>query len=220
LDWNYLNSLVSFSVGILSGFQAVYERYPTAPLAAACTLPGSVYLLTRGALPASIFAAMYHYKWTESYLFLTALALGVGAEAILRSQVLIRQSAKQGGGIDELLKGPLDLLRWYQDIFLRAIGERDARARLNFVKSNLPPGDFKSLCTRIQDNLGAFHEPIAGLEEAIKKLVSEFDADKTGRDKNERYRLKLGFTVLRMAGRQNFKTLFSNPLSAAHAHGS
>jgi hypothetical protein len=209
IDWNYLNSLAAFLIGSLSGFQAIHVRYPTASIRAARTIPGSFYLFTRGALPASIFVALYHYGLIKSYLFLYSLALGTGAEAFLRSQILVRQSTKEGGGVDELLRGPLDLLRWYQDVFLVAISTVDARQSLEFVKTHLPREDFKSLCRRVRDNLGAFHEPIAGLEQAVEKLVVEFDSDGDELTKNDRYRLKLGYTVLRLAGKPNFKTLFS-----------
>jgi hypothetical protein len=208
-DWNYLYALVSFLIGVFSGFQAIYVRYPKASVAAALTLPGSFYLFSRGALPACIFAAFYHYGLLKSYLFLYALGLGVGAETVLRSQVLIKQTNKQGGGIDELLKGPLDLLRWYQDLFLVEISTRNARQSQDFVKKQLPPGDFKVLCTRVRDNAGAFNEPMVELEEAINKLSAEFDGDTSAAgEKNERYRLKLGYTVLRLAGKENFRTLF------------
>lgn len=185
-------------------------RYPKASVTAALSLPGSVYLLTRGLLPGCIFAALYHYGLIQSHLFLYALALGVGAETVLRSQILIKQSTKESGGIDELIKGPLDLLRWYQDIFLTAISTKDARKAQDFVKTNLPSEDFKPLSQRVRDNAAAFNNPIAGLEDAIVKLVKEFDKDAADAGtKNARYRLKLGYTVLRIAGKENFKTLFA-----------
>jgi len=211
-NWNYLNSLVSFFIGILSGFKAIYVRYPTAPMTATRTLPGVIYLLTRGAFPAGIFAWLYYSRTIESHLFLYALALGVAAETVLRSQILIKQSRGSSGGIDELVKGPLDLLRWYQDILLGGIGAKNAGERQDFLKVYLPQENFKTLCQRVRDNANAFDDPIRGLEEAIAKLIKEFDEDATDTaTKNDRYRLKLGYTVLRLVGQQGFQTLFKKP---------
>ena len=210
VDWNYSYLLLSFFVGVLSGLQAIYSRYPTDSLSAAKTIPGCSYLFTRGALPAVIFAVLYHVQAIQTSLFLFALGIGVAWEGILRSQFLIKQSPKEGGGIDELIKGPLDLLRWYQDLFLLSIDTKKARISLNFVKQQLPQGDFKILCTKVLDNAALFQKPIEGLEEAVAKLIGEFDGDTSDAAvKNERYRLKLGYVVLLKAGKENFKTLFS-----------
>jgi len=210
IDLNYLYALLSFAVGLLSGLQSVYSRYPTDSFSAAMTLPGGSYLLTRGALPGIAFAVLYGSGTIQSRLFLFALGIGVGWESILRSQFLLKQSPKPGGGIDELVKGPLDLLRWYQDLFLTSIDTKKARKSLQFVKKNLPAGDFKALCTKVRDQAAVFQNPPAGLQEAISKLVAEFDADSSEPTaKNERYRLRLGFVVLQKAGKENFQTLFS-----------
>ena len=127
-DFTYLYAFVSFGVGLLSGLQAVYSRYPTDSFSAALTVPGSFYLFTRGALPGIVFSVLYHSGTIQSNLFLFALGIGVTWESALRSQFLLKQSPKPGGGIDELVKGPLDLLRWYQDIFLTSI---DTKRRVN-----------------------------------------------------------------------------------------
>lgn len=210
VDWNYLYLFLSFLVGILSGLQAVYSRYPTDSISAARTIPGCSYLFTRGALPAVIFAVLYHLGTIQTGLFFYALGIGVAWEGILRSQFLIKQTPKAGGGIDELIKGPLDLLRWYQDLFLLSIDTKKARASLQFVKQQMPQGDFKTLCTKVLDNAAVFQKPIAGLEEALTKLIAEFDASTSdAATKNERYRLKLGYVVILKAGKENFKTLFS-----------
>ncbi|HLY99391.1 MAG TPA: hypothetical protein VKT33_10030 [Candidatus Angelobacter sp.] len=207
-NWDYLWTLVAFAVGWLAGFQAVYLRFPTNPRSAALSIPGSIYLVTRGAIPALIFFFLRFRGWIPMYAPLLALAAGTGWETVLRSQFLLKQTTREGGGIDELVKGPLDLLRWYQDIFLGQISTKAARRSLNFVKSHLPTGDFQALCTIIRRNTGAFQQPIAGLEEGIAKLESEFLSDMES-GKQETYRLKLGFIVLHKAGEENFKTLFS-----------
>jgi hypothetical protein len=207
-DSNYLYALVAVTVGVLSGFQAIYVRFPANPLSATLTLPGSFYLFTRGAMPALIYFFLYYSGLITAHPFWFALALGTGWEAVLRSQFLLKQTTKQGGGIDELVKGPLDMLRWYQDIFLGEIGTKTARDILGFVKKNLPAGNFKDLCTRVRTNAGAFQPPILGLEEAIAKLDNEFDSDNSS-EKEYAYRLKLGFTVLHRVGEESFKTLFS-----------
>ena len=210
MDINYLLALISLLVGVAAGFPAIYARYPSDALKSASTLPGVVYLGTRGLFPAGAFIFLYHRHLLANWLPLWALALGTGAEALLRSQFLVKESPRQGGGIDELLKGPLDLLRWYQDRFLGAIDTARAKDRLRFVRSKLPTGTFKELCTRVVDNSEAFREFSPELKLMIQKLTSEFD-QQTGDPEtiDKRYRIKLGFIVLRLAGHTNFETLFA-----------
>lgn len=210
LDWKYLYAAVAFAVGTLSGFQAIYNRYPTEPLSSAATVPGGIYLLTRGGMPAIIFAVMYYQKTLSAYPFLSSLFIGAASEVVLRSQILIKQTAKQGGGIDELVKGPLDLLKWYQDLFLVAIETKRAAKRQEFVKKHMPTGDFRTLATRVLDNKEAFRDGKSELEQAVNKLMKDFETDANEASvKNERYRQKLGYLVLRAVGQSNFKTLFA-----------
>jgi hypothetical protein len=220
LDWHYLYAAIAFAVGLLTGFQAIYNRYPTEPLSSTFTLPGMSYLTSRGALPALVFVVLYYQHVIQGNFFLYSLGIGTGAELFLRTQILIKQTPKPGGGLDDLVKGPLDLLRWYQDLFLISIETKRAATRQKFVRDNIPQLDFKELCNRVLDNVEnfyneAFKEKKLELETSVKKLKEAFDADTSEPDparKNERFCRKLGYVVLRTVGEANFKTLFAlNP---------
>jgi hypothetical protein len=81
------------------------------------------------------------------------LACGTGAEVVLRSRVYVKQAQKDGSP-EEFLRGPFDLLRWYQNLFLEAISNPLAESRRRFVGKNLPKEiDFLALCDRVLNNI-------------------------------------------------------------------
>jgi hypothetical protein len=202
LDWNYFYSLLAFLVGLAAGFQGIYERYQKDSLRASVTFPGIFYLLTRGAVPALIFVTLYGYRIIESRLLLQALACGTGAELVLRSRVYVKQEQKDGS-IEELLRGPFDLLRWYQNLFLESIADFLAETRKRFVKTNLPEEmDFLALCDRVLSNMGAWpsQQAMTDMETAVNKLNEEFDKEQqkgtSGLELEKKFRLKLGYLIL------------------------
>jgi len=86
-------------VGLLAGFQGVYERYRIDSLRAGATTAGFAYLVTRAALPSLLFYAAYVYNMISSdMLVLKALGFGTGAEAVLRSKVYVRTTEKGAAG--------------------------------------------------------------------------------------------------------------------------
>jgi hypothetical protein len=207
--WDYAWAVLSFAVGGLAAFPDIQARYPTDSLPAAKTLPGVAYLVSRGLLPAAVFVLLHYRGTVETWLPLWAFVVGTATEAVLRSQILLKQQPKTGGGIDEFLVGPLDLLRKYQDIFFEAIEGPRARARLRFVRTNTPTEPFKLLCGRVLTNAGAFNSPLPGFEAEIKKLEQEFDSEGShNADVEDRYRRKLGFVVLRFVAEANYTELF------------
>ena len=174
------------------------------------------YLLTRGAVPAVIFAALYHYQVIESKLLLQALACGTGTEIILRSRVNVK-GVQKNDSIEELLRGPLDLLRWYQNLLLKSTDSRLARSNIRFVRRHLPKGaDFPFLCDRILNNIGAWPDPQAmtDVETEVNKLRAEFKEEQQEGSSTvaleQKYRLKLGYLILNKVGRNGFKTLLSS----------
>lgn len=91
-DRNYAYACVAFAVGALAGFQAIYERYKDESGTSVNTLPGYGYLLSRGFVPALFFFLLYRTTQLHSYLFGLAIGLGLGTEAVLRSQIQVRSS--------------------------------------------------------------------------------------------------------------------------------
>jgi hypothetical protein len=151
-----------------------------------------------------------------------ALAVGTSAELFLRSSFYIKQTTKEGGGGVEVLRGPLDLLKWYQNLVLfEMVSTRLAAKRLVFVRTNLPNGDFQTLCTIVQNNLEAWPDEdgrttvdakIAELREAFERERARSATSAQAAETlqlDEMYRRKLGYAVLNAGGQTIFKTLFS-----------
>jgi hypothetical protein len=215
MDSTYLLSLVSFFIGVAAGFQGVHERYHRDSLVASSTPPGIFYLLSRGIVPAILFILLLAYKMIESHLILQALACGTGAELVLRTRFYVKQSQK-GDDVEELSRGPFDLLRWYQSLFLESIAEFLAKSRKRFVKDLLAAGeDFQTLHKRVQDNLGAWPDQsvVTELGTALARLLAEFDTERQKqadvRVLQETYRLKLGYLLLNKVGRNGLRTLLA-----------
>jgi|GEM_PF-1754266 len=177
MDWNYLYSLVAFVIGGLAGFQGVYERHKKDSPKASTTLAGFSYLLTRALFPSTIFGGLYAAKLVDSKLLITSLACGTGAELFLRTKIFIKQEQKAAGSIEDLLKGPLDLLRWYQNLLLEAASTSLAESKKEFVEKNLPATlGFEELCQRVFTNIDAYDPPPEELKTEVEKLKDEFEA--------------------------------------------
>lgn len=178
MDLNYLYSMVAFVIGGLAGFQGVYERYKKDSSKASTTFPGFFYLLTRALFPAAIFAGLYAYRLVESNLLVTALACGTGAELFLRTKIFIKQEQKGPGNTEDLSKGPLDLLRWYQNLFLESASTNLAQSKKAFVGKHLPATiPFQDLCERALGNIEAYNPPLPDLKIEVEKLKEEFEKD-------------------------------------------
>ena len=143
----------------------------------------------------------------QTRLFFMALAFGVGAEVFLRSQFLVKQTTGPNGGIDDLLRGPLDLLRWYQDQCLTYVDTARAQQRQD-CKRNLPKGDFLTLCARVLTNLDAYRNQIPALRRRLEDLKTDYEETDKSQSTDDIYRLKLGYTVLHAAAERGFRTLF------------
>jgi hypothetical protein len=65
-DWNYAYAFVSFVVGALAGFQAIYDRYRDEFGTAVNTAFGCGYLLSRGLIPAIFFLLLYRTNHVHS----------------------------------------------------------------------------------------------------------------------------------------------------------
>ena len=216
MEWEYLYSLLSFLVGFLAGFQAIYDRYKSDPVSALRTRYGVTYILIRGTLPALLFLFAYRARYFGDALplWVWAVFCGTGLEAVARMTFYIREEKKDGGRVD-LLKGPFDLLQWIQNWFLEEAATSLAAAQQKYVRDNLPAGvDFNALYERVSDNLPLFrHHPdlIKEIQNEIQKLKSNFDqAPRKGRaaaELDQRYREQLGYAILYIGGPRVFDVL-------------
>lgn len=109
-----------------------------------------------------------------------------------------------------MLKGPLDLLHWYQDKLLHSADTGRATKRQEYVKKLVPKLDFIVLCDRVLVNVRAFHDPRPQITDAITEVRAEFEQDIQKNDLavQEKYRRKLGFALLRVASKNELRILF------------
>jgi len=214
MDWKYLFSLLSFLIGFLFGFQAIYDRYKSDPVSAMRTRYGLSYVCIRGAIPALIFVSVYRAGYLADNVAFLAAASGGGLEFVVRLKIYFKEVERDGGRMD-LLKGPFDLLQWIQNWFLEEVATSLAATRLTKVKSKLPAGvNFPELCQRASDNLYAF-SPQSGLvekiEAEIQSLRKKFEEDmQKGHDPEEldrRYRERLGLAISYLGGPRVFDIL-------------
>jgi hypothetical protein len=130
-DWNYSYAFVSFIIGTLAGFQAIYERHGEESGTSVATLPGVGYLFSRGFVPALFFVVLYRSHQVRSYLFGLAIGLGVGTEAVLRSQIQVKTKPVKGSSLatENSFIGLFNILEWYQKFILEQITTRIAAKR-------------------------------------------------------------------------------------------
>lgn len=216
VDWAYLNALASFGVGVVAGLQGISGAYGKNLGRAWRTPPGLAYLAIRGVVPAVVFVSLYGAGKIDQPLSLWALVLGAGVEVALRSTFFVGQTQRAGGSVEDLLKGPLDLLRWFQNLFLESIDDSLARAKIDFVRKHLPQGlDFPELWTRATNRLIAFqNEQTKGTVTALlQQIKGEYDAEiargLVATDIDQKHREKLGLLILNKTGEGGFKTLLS-----------
>ena len=216
MTWDYLYCRLAFFVRLLAGFQGIYNRYRKDSLDALGTLPGIAYLLSRGLIPATVFVVAYATGLIESRLPVWSLGFGLGAETALRTKFYLGEAKKPGGNIEEVTRGLADLLQWYQSRFLESMADSLAESRKRFVNAELPKAvSFPELCIRVMDSLPAYpdRQITTDIEAEINKLKAEYGAETAkglnADTLNHKYRLKLGYLILNMAGKRGFKTLFS-----------
>lgn len=213
----FLYISVTFLVGVAAGFQGIYNTYEKDSPAVALTLPGLLYLVSRGGVPASFFLFLHAEKLIHGNLLLWALACGTGVEIVLRSKILIRQSHDKNGRVEELLRGPLDLLKWYESLLLENAAPVIGEKRKTFVEASLPPHDFDRICQNVIENIEAWPSEKArtAIQDTIKELQEKYELDLATADNphtgeaslKQKYRLLLGYRLYNVVGRRGFKTL-------------
>jgi len=210
-------ALIAFSFGALAGFQGIYERYGSYSNRAWRFLPGLLYLLTRGLFPALGFAGLYHYGVIRQALWLQAAACGAGWELFVRSKWYVKSVPRGGDKFEEIYKGPLDLIRWYQSLFLKAIDSHFAKDKIAFVGALLPERiDFLTLCERVNSRINAWTDESVKHEVngEVAKLIAEFEDERhktSGQQPleklDEKFRYRLCYIVIRLVGRDGMETL-------------
>jgi hypothetical protein len=216
MDLHYLYAIVSFVVGAAAGYQGISERYNKDATAAAGTSMGVLYLFTRGGVSSIGFIVLYAAGYLHNWLGVFSFVCGTSTEVVLRSTIFVKQAPTPDGHFDELLRGPFDLLKWYQGKFLESIAGQLARKRKSTVRKLLPSGkSFAELMVLFRKNKDAWPDQsaIAKLEVEVARVEAEFNAAQQGDappPPDDRYQQKLGYLILNNLGKDGVKTLLSS----------
>jgi hypothetical protein len=212
-DGNYAYSLAAFIVGALAGFQAIYDQYKDESGSALNTFPGYAYLLSRGIVPAIVFVILYRTYQVRSYLLGLAIGLGLGTEAVLRSQFQLKSSRPAKGALttENTFVGFFNLLEWYQNFFLELIRIRLTRKRQTIVQDavrRIPDGiTFDRLCDTVSINADALDEKDKkAVREELAKQLAEYVREVRPSGSTEgierKFASKLGYWIYNSAGRR------------------
>ncbi len=206
---------VPFVVGLLAGFQGVWQRFQYDAFRALKTPPGTAYLLSRGVVPFGLFWGLYTHRAlssTDASSWGLAVGCGVGSEAILRAKVYVKTD-QQGA---DSYAGLFDLLKFYQDLCLEAAASWLARWRKALVSRSMNNGPaFPNVLGRVRQNLQGLNDPallartfneitqdLTRLETEYNTRLAALPQDNPGPaqqqldDLNREFRIKLGYFVL------------------------
>jgi hypothetical protein len=222
MDWKYLLAIPSFIIGLLAGFQGIYERYDADPYKAARTPPGLLYLLTRGIIPATVYLLLYDAQLLPNPLWFWSLVCGTaGTELILRAKFFIKEERSAEGVSRELMYGPLDLLRFYQNLFLKSIRKylpayRGEEIRESVSKILTDGMSFAEMYEWVENNL-YYYDSEAKIQDAIRQAIGRYRADyeaKAAQDEmtpelDKVFQYKLGYTIMRHVGERGLRLLLS-----------
>jgi hypothetical protein len=211
-DGNYAYSLAAFVVGGLAGFQAIYDRYKDESGSAVNTLPGYAYLFSRGIVPVIFFVLVYRTYQVRTYLLGLAIGLGLGTEAVLRSQFQVKSSRPARGALatENTFVGLFNLLDWYQKFFLELVRIRLTRKRQKIVRAavrRIPRGvTFDKLCETVSINADALDEKDKkAVRDELRKQLVEYKSEVEHRGSSEgiesKFASKLGYWIYNSAGR-------------------
>ena len=216
-----------FIVGLLAGFQGVWQRFQNNAFRAVRTPPGTGYLVSRGLVPLGTFAALYAFRGlavADATTWGLAAASGLGSEAVLRTKVYLKTDQK---GVD-LYRGLFDLLKFYQDICLEAAAGRLAESIKAFVQKSMNEGpSFPEVLKKVRQNLGFLDPSLLARDlNLVEKDLKRLEAEYTTRlatlqqgnpgpsqaqlnDLEREYRIKLGYLLLTAVkqSRRNYRTV-------------
>src|ERR1035441_8760765 len=171
---DYAYAAIAFVVGAAAGFRGVYERYQHGSFRASKTLPGLIYVFSRGLVPATVFCGLYAGGVWKEKLGLWSLACGVALESILRTRFYVKQKAANGMPPEEIWRGFFDLVRWYQNLCLEAAAANLAKGRKIIIESLLgPTPDFCALLNKVQTNLPSW--PDTNLQTVLRGKLDKLE---------------------------------------------
>ena len=219
LDYNYLWAIIAFAFGALAGYQGIYDFYGPQSKKALVLLPGIAYLLSRGAFPALAFSVLYGYRLIAHDLWLQSVLCGSSWELFVRSKWYVKKIRGGGKELEDLYKGPLDIVRAYQTLFLKAIDPHFAKRKIAFAKANLEEGlSYSELANRVIEGLSAWSDE--DTKAKVQSLVESYSTpcekelanpkQQTAAQINLKYNYRLCHTLVRELGEDATKILIES----------
>lgn len=213
-----LYAVVAFLIGLFAGFQGVYERFRKDSWKACLTLLGVSYLLSRGLLAAIVYVTVSATPFLPDHPFLRALICGAGAEIVLRSRVYVKRIDKGAGNFEDLIRGPLDLLRWYQDLFLTTIEDDAVKRKIRQVEQIVSRWNlFPLMHERFEHRILGWNKTLPEVIE-VKKAVANLNskyredsqraASKLDSSLDRKYRYQLCYSIEDSLGEKGLDTIF------------
>lgn len=211
-DFLSLHLLAPIVIGWASGFQVVCAEFPSDALRSLRKLPTWAYLLSRAGLAVAAYGLWFQTK--QQHDWLAALGCGAGAEIVLRSQFQLWQKKPSGRAKAEAVSwGVVNLLEWYQKLWLKMTGASLATERLAFI-ADLTTGqvDFHAAVKRARNKAKAWKPDVVRqqinekLDEIDKAFAKESNPTAT---KHIEYIETLGYALLDLVGRENTRVLLS-----------
>jgi hypothetical protein len=212
--------IVSAVVGVIAGFQGIYERFQSDSWKAAFTRWGILYLGTRGALAAAAYFAVPLIPVLMQPPLLRAFVAGAGAEAILRSTFYVKRTKKKGTDtLKEIVGGPFDLLRFFQDFILTTIEDNARWGTISLVEGIAERWkSFSEMCIVVDRKLFAWREDkdvAIALRKAVASLRDRFNSDVRRTDGtvdpmvvDREYRCQLCYKVQESLGEKGLSQFF------------
>lgn len=115
--------------------------------------------------------------------------------------------------MEEVLRGPLDLLKWYQDLLLGLAAARLAEIRRKFIDKYLPSDrSFEDWCVEASNNIINWPDEKQRdkFDSALSTLQAKyFNEKKPGKNGqlDQKYKLKLAYLAYEEFGKRGFITL-------------
>lgn len=120
-------------IGALSGYQAIWGKFPANSRQALTKFGSWGYLVSRMAVPFVGYALWFKNQTPPSHSWIVAVAWGLGTEMVLRCRFYVGDKHTTAGQTEAVFKGVFDLVEWYQKLWLNHVGTQLASARNAFV---------------------------------------------------------------------------------------
>jgi hypothetical protein len=210
VDASYAWAILAALFGLAAGFQGVYQRYDKESFSGATTLPGLLYLGSRAVIPAGVFTILLARETITENLWLWAMATGTSTEAVLRTRFFLKKDEKNPD--QDVLWGPFDLVKWYQELALSSIGSRLSARNIKHVEQFLHLiTSFDAFSQRTLARLNGLTS--AAVRDELTTEITKLRADYTSSTAPERdaiFSTTLMYLLNRKLPRQEFDALISD----------